>query len=354
MKHHCTIALNMKTSLFDYNYPNELVAQHPLADRNQSRMMVLDRAKKTITHSFVNCLAEYLSKEDVLVLNNTKVVPARLFGKRSKGEPIELLVVEPSPRSGVWRCLIKKAKNFKPHEQLFFGMQATGKALGRDGIYLLVEFKGRNLKLAMEHHGVPPLPPYINRDGFKAYSQDDRERYQTIFAKKAGSAAAPTAGLHLNESAFETFADKGIQIEEVTLHVGIDTFAPLRAEDTSEHKMHGERIEISETTAENINNAKQSGKRIIALGTTSVRVLESAASEDGFIKPGKWTTELFITPGYEFKIVDGLLTNFHQPKSTLIMMVSAFVGKDFLFECYQEAIKEKYRLFSYGDCMLIL
>lgn len=251
-------------------------------------------------------------------------------------------------------------------EKFFFGMQATATAKGRDGIYLLVEFKGNSLDLAMKHHGVLPLPPYIERSGYDSYSEEDKKRYQTVYAEKTGSAAAPTAGLHLSEEIIKMIELREIDVEKITLHVGIDTFTPVRAEKIADHKMHGERVEINEQTARKINLARKSGKRIVAVGTTTTRALESAANDDGGIRSGEWTTDIFITPGYKFRIVDAMLTNFHLPKSTLLMMVSAFAGqapdvseqdfmagRKFILSCYEEAIRERYRFFSYGDCMFI-
>ncbi|MFH1829240.1 MAG: tRNA preQ1(34) S-adenosylmethionine ribosyltransferase-isomerase QueA [Pseudomonadota bacterium] len=345
----------MLLSDFDYTYPKELVAQQPLPVRDASRMMVVDRAKGSWKHSCVASLPDFLHEGDLVVFNNSKVVPARLFGKRGTGEDIELLVVEPAPEAkDVWRCLLKRAKRIRTGENLFFGMQSKATAKGHDGIYLLVEFKGDSLKLATEHHGVPPLPPYIDRKGYDAYTDEDRERYQTIYAQSPGSAAAPTAGLHFSDDLIQAIKTKGAKLESVTLHVGIDTFAPVRTEKIKEHKIHGERIEISESTARQVMRAKEEGRRVIAIGTTTMRALESATREDNSLQHGTWTTDLYITPGYNFKIVDAMLTNFHQPKSTLLMMISAFAGREFILSCYDEAIRERYRLFSYGDCMLIL
>lgn len=355
----------MKLSDFDYTYPEELVAQHPLPERDRSRMMLVDRGRKAWTHSRILDLPDHLREGDLVVLNDSRVVPARLFGTRGTGEEIELLVVEPAPaRHGVWRCLLKRAKRIRSGEKLFFGMQASATALGRDGAYLLVEFKGNALDLAMEHHGVPPLPPYIEREGYDAYTGEDRERYQTVYARKAGSAAAPTAGLHLSDDLIERVAAKA-GVVHITLHVGIDTFTPVRAESVRRHRMHGERVEIAEEAAYEIARAKTDGRRVIAVGTTTTRALESASEfeierSDGFLSwsegrvhHGSWNTELFIRPGHEFNVVDAMLTNFHLPKSTLLMLVAAFAGREFTLDCYREAIKERYRLFSYGDCMFI-
>lgn len=355
---------DMKLSDFVYEYPKELIAQRPLARRDASRMMVVQRSTEKYRGSMVANLPDELSKGDVLVINDSKVIPARIFGTRSNGEPIELLIVEPHPsRQNMWRCLLKKAKRIRGGEKFFFGMQATAEAHERDGIFLLVEFKSNSLKIAMKYHGVPPLPPYIDREGRAAYTDEDRERYQTVYAKNAGSAAAPTAGLHLSDELLKKIENKGVEIVHVTLHVGIDTFAPVRKDDITDHKMHGEHFEITKDAAEKISMAKTCGHRVIAVGTTSTRALESAATMEatprfawktGSIVAGKFRTDLFIQPGYEFRIVDAMLTNFHQPRSTLLVLVSAFAGREFILDCYREAIKEKYRLFSYGDCMLIL
>lgn len=232
-------------------------------------------------------------------------------------------------------------------------MHATATARGRDGIFLLLEFGPRDLKEAIDRHGVPPLPPYIDREGFRAYTAEDRERYQTVYAEAPGSAAVPTAGLHLSEELLCRIRGRGIEIVRVTLHVGIDTFAPLRGKEIAGHRMHGERFEISTPAARAIAAARREGRRIVAVGTTTVRALESAAMEDGSIAAGRSITRLFIVPGFPFRVVDALLTNFHQPRSTLVMMASAFAGREFLLGAYAEAIRERYRLFSYGDCMLI-
>ncbi len=345
----------MYLSDFDYQYPKELVAQRPLPSRDSSRMMVVDRAACSWQHSCVSSLSDFLQGGDLLVFNDSKVVPARLFGMRGTGEETELLVVEPAPMGkGIWRCLLRRAKRIRAGEKFFFGMQTQAMAKGHDGVYLLVEFKGDSLKLATEHHGVPPLPPYIDRKGYDAYTDEDRERYQTIYAQNPGSAAAPTAGLHFSEALMGKLKSKGAKLKYLTLHVGTDTFAPVRTEKISEHKIHGERIEITEKTAREVMRAKEDGRRVVAIGTTTTRALESAARVDGALQHGSWIADLYITPGYNFKIVDAMLTNFHQPKSTLLMMISAFAGREFILSCYEEAIRQRYRLFSYGDCMLIL
>lgn len=358
----------MKLSDFNYSYPSELVAQRPLPCRDASRMMIIDRASGCVRHGAASDLPHELQQGDLLILNDSRVVPARLFGTRSNGRPIELLVVEPdSQAEGTWKCLIQRAKRIRKGERFFFGMHATATVRGREEPFLLVEFKGQALQLATRYHGVPPLPPYIEREGYAAYTQEDRERYQTIYAKIMGSAAAPTAGLHISERLLNQIRHRGIQIEHITLHVGIDTFAPLRTEKIGHHRMHGERVEISPKTAQAIANAKKEGRRVVAVGTTTTRAIEAAHLKatterqsprvewpGGTIAYGKWTTDLFITPEFEFKVTDALLTNFHQPKSSLLLLVAAFAGRDTILSAYEEAIRERYRLFSYGDCMLIL
>ncbi len=351
---------------FDYSIPDELIAQAPIPNRDSSRMLVLNRSQNTTSHQYITDLPDMFTENDILVVNNSKVIPARIFGKRSNGKDIELLIVEPHDvHSGVWRCLTQRAKRFRKGDQLFFGMQATAKVAGHEAPFLLMRFRGNSLDLAMKHHGVPPLPPYINRDGRAAYTDNDRNRYQTIYAKKSGSCAAPTAGLHMSQDLLASLQKKGVIIKEITLHVGIDTFTPVRCDNITEHRMHGERCEINKDVAAELAHAKEQGKRIIALGTTTTRVLESAACtpsdnmtthtfSTNHICSGKWTTDLFIMPGYDFKVVDAIITNFHQPKSTLLMMISAFANREQILAAYNTAIQEKYRFFSYGDCMLIL
>ncbi|HPQ80343.1 MAG TPA: tRNA preQ1(34) S-adenosylmethionine ribosyltransferase-isomerase QueA [bacterium] len=353
----------MNLSDFDYEYPKELIAQRPLERRDASRMMVIDRFSRSRRHSSIDRLPDELVEGDLLVVNDSKVVPARIFGTRCTGEKLEVLVVEPHdapqaanpPKPSIWRCLLKKAKRIRGGEKFHFGMQSTATVRGRHGIFLLLEFEPGALELAMHHHGVPPLPPYIERDGHAAYTEEDRERYQTVYAKNPGSAAAPTAGLHLSDELVERIEKRGIGIAHLTLHVGIDTFAPVRAESILEHRMHGERYSISGEAADAVIRAKKEGRRVIAVGTTTTRALESAALKGGGgrVAAGSSTTELFIKPGFEFRAVDAMLTNFHQPRSTLLVLVSAFAGREFILESYAEAVREGYRLFSYGDCMLI-
>lgn len=347
----------MKLTEFDYSYPEELVAQEPLPQRGASRMMVIDRRMRSWEHRNVSELPRYVREGDVLVINDSRVRPMRLFGELAGGKPVELLLVKSLEEPGdgrpeIWKCLIRKAKRYGYGDQFFFGISATARAVGHDGMYLLVEFMPGHRERAMERRGVPPLPPYIRRDGLESYTPKDFDRYQTIYAQRDGSAAAPTAGLHFSQKLLDDISSRGVEVVSITLHVGLDTFQPVRVDDITLHRMHGEWYEISWDVADRINAAKKEGRRVVAVGTTTVRALESSW-KDGLVHPGDCTTNLFITPGYIFRVVEGMLTNFHQPRSTLLMMVSAFAGREFLLNCYQDAISEKYRLFSYGDCMAI-
>ena len=347
----------MKLSDFDYKFPDELVAQRPLAERSASKMMVLNRSGGSWSHGCVADLPSFLKSGDVLVVNDSRVIPARIFGNLSGGRPVELLLVQKVSGDGnsneIWRCIIKRARNYRRGDKFFFGISATAEVAGRDGDFLLVEFGAGHCNRAIERFGVPPLPPYIKREDYKSYNDEDRERYQTVYANEPGSVAAPTAGLHFSEELLHKIRDAGAAVANVTLHVGADTFAPVRVENILDHKIHGESFSISEETAETVNRAKKEGRRVIAVGTTTVRTLESGFRDEK-CHAGKNETGLFITPGYKFNLVDCLITNFHQPKSTLLMLVSAFAGREFILGAYEEAIREGYRLFSYGDCMLIL
>jgi S-adenosylmethionine:tRNA ribosyltransferase-isomerase len=368
----------MKLDDFDYEFPEEMVAQRPLPERDSSRMMILDRASGGWEHKKITDLPNHLKSGDVMVVNDSRVIPARIFGNLKGGRPVDLLLVEkitphPHPlppfdsaqgrqgerakdeRGGreIWRCLTKRVRNYRKGDKFFFGISATAEVAGRDGDFLLVIFQAGHSKRAIERCGVPPLPPYIRREDHKSYSDEDRERYQTVYANESGSVAAPTAGLHFTEKLIEEIEKSGVGIAKVTLHVGADTFAPVRVENIHEHKMHGETFQLTKENAEIINRAKKEKRRVVAVGTTTVRALESCF-KDGRCAAGNNETELFITPGYKFNVVDAMLTNFHQPRSTLLMLVSAFAGRELVLSAYREAIKERYRLFSYGDCMLIL
>jgi len=341
----------MKLSLFDYVLPKELIAQYPLPKRDESRLMVLDRKSKQIIHSQFSCLWEYLSPIDLLVLNDTKVVRARLAGrKRKTGAKIEVFLVAERERD-VWEALIKPGKRVKSGTVVEFGdgilmVQILAKL---ETTYLVkLKYRGKFLEI-LESIGQIPLPPYIKRQP----EPIDQIRYQNVYALKDGSVAAPTAGLHFTQELLDVLAQKGVNIVKLTLHVGLGTFQPVKVEDVESHEMHAEYFDISEEVAEKINQCKQSGGRIVAVGTTSVRTLETVAG-DGKVTAKRDWTRLFIYPGYQFKIVDVMVTNFHLPTSTLLMLVCAFAGREFVLDAYKEAIEQRYRFYSYGDAMLIL
>ena len=349
----------MNISEFDYNLPEELIAQMPADKRENSRMMVLNRQNHTIEHKHFFDIVNYLDENDVLVLNNTKVIPARLFGtKEETGAKIEVFLLEAEKEgSNNWSCLIKPSKKVKPETVISIGEELKAipiKKLEDDGEWL-VELKYQGDLFDILHRiGNIPLPPYIER---KTQSEElkkfDMERYQTVYAQDEGSVAAPTAGLHFTKEILEKLKNKGVEIVYVTLNVGLGTFRPVKCENILDHKMHSETFEITQEAANKINEARSKGKNIIAVGTTSVRTLETAYQKYGCIQACKDHSELFIYPPYEFRVVDKLITNFHLPKSTLLMLVSALAGKDFIFEAYKRAVEDKYRFFSYGDCMFI-
>lgn len=348
----------MLISEYDYNLPEELIAQLPADKRQNSRMMVLDKADQTIEHKHFYDIVDLIDENSVLVLNDTKVLPARLYGvKELTGAKIEVFLLKPNGQPNMWQCLLKPSKRVKPNTIIKISDELSVKAVKplEDGGEWLVElFYDGDLLDVLHRNGNIPLPPYIER---KLNSEDikklDFERYQTVYAKDEGSVAAPTAGLHFTREILDKLKAKGVEIIYVTLNVGMGTFRPVKCEKIEDHIMHSETFEISEEAAEKINAAKSSGKKIIAVGTTSVRTLETAFQKYGCIKPCHDSSELFIYPPYTFKVVDKLITNFHLPKSTLLMLVSALAGKDFIFRAYEEAIAQKYRFFSYGDCMFI-
>ena len=344
----------MKTDLFDYTLPPELIAQHPPERRELARMMVLHRDSGLIEHKMITDIVDYLHSPDVLVLNNTKVIPARIFGhKAASGGKVELLLLDESTH-GEWKVLMKTARRPKVGDQLEL---CSGKAHatmlydGEQGEALLKIESDRPLMEILDEEGVPPLPPYITRkEQTREQIEEDKQRYQTVYAAEPGAAAAPTAGLHFTPEIFRAMKRKGVSKAELTLHVGLGTFRPVSAEIITDHTMHHERYVVSEEAARSINTAKEEGGRIVAVGSTSVRTLESLPT----IKRAEGTTNIFIYPPYDFKNVDAVLTNFHLPKSTLLMMMSAFAGRELMLKAYKTAIQEKYRFFSYGDCMLIL
>ncbi len=345
----------MQISDFDYELPEELIAQHPLPERDGSRMLVVDREHQTLGDEQFVSLPKYLRAGDCLVLNNTRVFPARLMGERvpSGGTTEVLLLREIEPT--LWQVLARPARRLRIGARITFGngrLQATVTAANEDGTRL-IQFEPRdNFPDLIAEVGQPPLPPYIKREG--ALDAEDRERYQTVYARETGAIAAPTAGLHFTQSVFQDLKKAGVSIVEITLHVGYGTFEPVRVEDVSQHRVLPETFSIPAEAAEIINRTRASGGRIIAVGTTTTRALESAASADGGIRPNTSTADLTITPGYKFRIVDALVTNFHLPRSSLLLLVSAFAGRELTFEAYGHAVSERYRFYSYGDCMLIL
>lgn len=344
------------TSEFDYELPEELIAQKPASKRTQSKMMVLDKASKSVEHKHFFDIVDYLDENDVLVLNDTKVFPARLLGQKITGANVEVFLLK-EHETKQWEALIKPSKRVNGGNIIKISDELYAKTLVKlDGGKWLVElgYKG-NLDEILQRVGNIPLPPYIERKlNNESLKKLDFKRYQTVFAKQTGSVAAPTAGLHFTKDILAKLKKKGVQICYVTLNVGLGTFKPVKCDNILEHKMDSESFEISKKTAKTINDAKKSGKKIVAVGTTSVRTLETCYQKHGEIKACKDSSCLFIYPPYEFKVVDKLLTNFHLPKSTLIMLTSAFGGKCFIFDAYKEAIEKKYRFYSYGDCMLIL
>ena len=348
-------SVDWKLSSYYYKIPKSLIAQHPSPNRDQSRMLFLDRSKGKISHHNFCEIIKLLPRNSCLVINNTKVLPVRLTGKRKTGASIEALLVE-EKGGGHWIALVRKAGRIKQGERLeFFDGLLCAVALERkDGDEWILEFEEpESLKNCLEKVGLPPLPPYIKRQkGNEIENSEDRERYQTCFASKPGSIAAPTAGLHFTPEILNSIRNRGVEILEVTLHVGLGTFKPIEKQDIKLHKMHAEYFSVSSNSIRTLKSFKRSQKPIICIGTTSVRVLETLALKN-FRNNSGWT-DLFVFPPYKFKMVQGLLTNFHLPQSTLIIMVSAFCGREKLLEAYRSALEEKYRFFSFGDCMLIL
>ena len=339
----------MRVDYFDYNLPEELIAQTPLEKRSDSRLMILNRKSGNIVHEKFYNIVNYLGKNDVLVLNDTKVVPSRIYGNKvDTNANIELLLLKETSKD-VYECLVRPARRINIGTVIKFKEDFTATVLEKkdEGI-CVVKFNYKGIFLErLEEIGEMPLPPYIHE------KLKDNSRYQTVYAKHVGSAAAPTAGFHFTKELLDTLVKNGVEILYVTLHVGLGTFRPVSVDTVEEHHMHSESYEMSETVAKKLNQAKQMHKRIISVGTTSTRTLESIYSKYGCFKACKEDTNIFIYPGYEFKAIDGLITNFHLPKSTLIMLVSAFATRDIIMNAYNEAVKEKYRFFSFGDAMFI-
>ncbi|BBF41891.1 S-adenosylmethionine:tRNA ribosyltransferase-isomerase [Lachnospiraceae bacterium KM106-2] len=340
----------MKTSDFYFDLPEELIAQDPLEDRSSSRLLVLDKETGKYEHKVFKDIIDYLEPEDCLVINNTKVIPARLIGeKEGTGAKIELLLLK-RKQDDVWETLVKPGKKAKPGAKIIFGggiLTATVLEVVDEG-NRLIQFSYEGIfEEILDQLGQMPLPPYIT------HQLEDKNRYQTVYAKYEGSAAAPTAGLHFTKELLEKIQEKGIVIANVTLHVGLGTFRPVKVDDVEKHHMHSEFYRIEPEEARKINEAKKKGKRVICVGTTSCRTVESAANEDGYVIPGCGNTQIFIYPGYKFKVLDNLITNFHLPESTLLMLVSALAGKEYIMAAYEEAVKNRYRFFSFGDAMFI-
>ena len=340
----------MKVEDFNYNLPEELIAQTPLEKRDSSRLLVLDKKTGLIEHKHFTDIIDYLNEGDTLVLNDTKVLPARLIGvKEETNAVIEILLLK-NTEGDNWECLVKPARRIKVGTIVSFGdgkLKAECISEGEEGIrHFKLLYKGILLEI-LEELGTMPLPPYIHE------KLEDQSRYQTVYAKEVGSAAAPTAGLHFTKELLKAISDKGVNIAYITLHVGLGTFRPVSVETIEEHEMHSEYYSMSKEVAELLNNNKKNGKRIIAVGTTSTRTLETIATKYNEFKECSGWTNIFIYPGYEFKAIDSLSTNFHLPKSTLVMLVSALAGRENILNAYNEAVKEKYRFFSFGDAMFI-
>lgn len=342
----------MRLDEFDYFLPPELIAQDPIPDRDQSRLLVLDRRDGSITHKHFYQVKEYLDPADILVVNDTRVIPARLRGRRETGGKVEVLLLKDLGED-TWECLVKPGHKTRTGDRLSFSNDGTGligQVVSRTG------FGGRVIRWTyqgawdevLSRLGETPLPPYIKKP------LSEPSRYQTVYARVPGSAAAPTAGLHFTPALLDEIRGMGCRISAVTLNIGIGTFRPVRDEEVETHKMHEEYYQVSQGTADAVNQARACGGRLIAVGTTVVRTLESSTGDDGKVAPGSGDTNLFIYPGYRFKAVDCLITNFHLPRSTLLMLVSAFAGRELLMKAYDEAVRERYRFFSFGDAMLIL
>ena len=340
----------MKTSDFYYDLPEELIAQDPLEDRSSSRLLTLERKTGEIRHRHFRDILEYLNPGDCLVVNDTKVIPARLLGtKEGTGANIEVLLLK-RKTDNVWETLVKPGKKARPGARISFGGGLlVGEVLevAEEGNRLIrFEYEGIFEEI-LDELGQMPLPPYIT------HKLKDKNRYQTVYAKHDGSAAAPTAGLHFTPELLAKIEEKGVKLAHVTLHVGLGTFRPVKVEDVTKHHMHSEFYVVEEEEAQLINSTKAAGGRVICVGTTSCRTLESASDENGILKAGSGWTEIFIYPGYRFKIMDGLITNFHLPESTLLMLVSAFADQETILKVYEEAVRERYRFFSFGDAMFI-
>jgi len=347
---------------YDYHLPEENIAQEPAHQRDQSRLLILGRRGGSLGYGSFSDLPQHLSASDVLVVNNTKVVPARLVGRKATGGRVELLLLDYTP-SAAWNasgngveidCLVKASKRPRIGSRFFFEAGLRAEVVGMEGMQQRVRFSCEgDFESLLYSIGKVPLPPYIRRADIDK-GMDDHLHYQTIYASQKGAVAAPTAGLHFTENTLERLKKKGVKVVEITLHVGYGTFSPVRVSDIRQHAMHAERFSISEKTAGVINQARKAGHRVVAVGTTCVRTLEFASKADGEVIPGSGSCDLFIYPGYRFKVVDAMVTNFHLPQSTLLMLVSAFAGRENILAAYRTAVEKGYRFYSYGDAMLIL
>ena len=339
----------MKLEEFDYNLPEELIAQVPIQKRDESRLMVVDREKRTIEDKVFRDIIDYLEPGDCLVRNNTKVIPARLYGKKDTGANVEFVLLKQLD-GDIWESIVRPGNKLKPGSKVIFGdglLKAEILDVLEDGTRKVkFEYDGIFNEI-LDQIGLMPLPPYIHE------SLKENDRYQTVYAKYEGSAAAPTAGLHFTDELLKKIEEKGVKIANVTLHVGIGTFRPVKEENIEEHDMHSEHFYIKQEDVDKINKTKKNGKKVIAVGTTSCRVLESVADENGMVKEVEGDTSIFIYPGYKFKCIDSLITNFHLPESTLVMLVSALAGREYILDAYKEAVNQKYRFFSFGDAMYI-
>lgn len=344
------MATKMDVKDFRYDLPQELIAQDPLEDRSSSRLLVLDKDTGEITHKHFYDIIDYLDEGDCLVLNETKVIPARLMGvKKDTGAVVEILLLKRKSKT-VWECLVKPGKKCRVGAVIEFGeglLTGTVSDIVEEGNRIIeFEFDGIFEEI-LDKLGTMPLPPYIT------HTLKDRNRYQTVYAKNEGSAAAPTAGLHFTKELLKDIEDKGVKLAKVTLHVGLGTFRPVKVSDVRQHHMHSEFFQVSKEAADIINSTRANGKRVICVGTTSTRTVESASDDKGYLKEKSGWTDIFIYPGYKFKVSDALITNFHLPESTLVMLVSALAGREKVLHAYEEAVKEKYRFFSFGDAMFI-
>ena len=339
----------MKLEEFNYDLPEELIAQVPIKNRDQSRLLVLDKNTKKYEDKIFKDILDYLKPGDCLVRNNTKVIPARLYGKKDTGANVEFVLLK-NIEGDIWEAMVRPGSKLKPGATATFGdglLNAEILSVADDGVRKVKFTYNGIFNEILDQIGLMPLPPYIHE------SLKERDRYQTVYAKYDGSAAAPTAGLHFTNDLLKQIEEKGVSIANVTLHVGIGTFRPVKEENIEDHHMHTEHYYIKQEDAEKINKAKLSGHRVIAVGTTSCRTLESVADEKGLVKECEGDTGIYIYPGYKFKCIDALITNFHLPESTLIMLVSAFAGKEFIMDAYKHAVEERYRFFSFGDAMFI-